>query len=295
MQALNTESLSPESGQPEHRLANVLADLRAEKLHLESTQKALLNIAEDAEAEKLRLRETQKAVLNILGDLAHEKALLEESQGEVARSDAVRASLREKEVLLKEIHHRVKNNLQVISSLLSLQARYLSDPKAREIFNESQNRVQSIALVHEQLYQSPDLSHVNFSDYTASLLDNLFHNYSAVDRGISKVIDVGGARLTIDVAIPCGLIVNELVTNAIKHAFPDGRTGTIRVVLREDPDELTLVVTDDGTGMPEGLDARNTGSLGLDLVFTFAEQLDATVEIGREHGTSFQFRFPKAP
>jgi two-component sensor histidine kinase len=291
---VNTESNIHEDGQPDDTRVTILEDLRKEKAHLESTQKALLNIAEDAEAEKLLLRETQKAVLNILDDLASEKALLEESQGEVARSEAVRASLREKEVLLKEIHHRVKNNLQVISSLLSLQARYLTDPKAREIFNESQNRVQSIALVHEQLYQSPDLSSVNFGEYTASLLDNLFHNYSAGDRGISKVIDVGSARLTIDVAIPCGLIVNELVTNALKHAFPDGRSGKIWVVLQEDPVELRLEIEDDGVGMPESLDPRNTGSLGLDLVFTFAEQLDATVEIGRKGGTSFQFRFPKA-
>ena len=290
---MNTESKTREDGQPEQTLVNILEDLRKEKLHLEATQKALLNIAEDAEAEKLRLRETQKAVLNILEDLASEKALLEQSQGEVARSEAVRASLREKEVLLKEIHHRVKNNLQVISSLLSLQARYLTDPKAREIFNQSQNRVQSIALVHEQLYQSPDLSHVNFSEYTASLLDNLFHNYSAAERGLAKEIDVGGARLTIDVAIPCGLIVNELVTNALKHAFPDGRRGTIWVVLQENPVELRLAIEDDGVGMPESLDPRNTGSLGLDLVFTFAEQLDASVEIERKGGTSFQFRFPK--
>jgi two-component sensor histidine kinase len=105
---------------------------------------------------------------------------------------------------------------------------------------------------------------------------------------------VGSARLTIDVAIPCGLIVNELVTNALKHAFPDGRSGKIWVVLQEDPVELRLEIEDDGVGMPESLDPRNTGSLGLDLVFTFAEQLDATVEIGRKGGTSFQFRFPKA-
>jgi len=283
------------SAQYAQAVVNILEDFGAEKLQLELTQKAILNIAEDAEEEKARLHDTQRAVLNILDDLGAEKALLQATQGEVLRSEqAMRLSLREKEVLLKEIHHRVKNNLQVISSLLNLQARYLTDPAAREIFNESQNRVQSIALVHEKLYQSPDLSHVNFSEYTAALLDNLFDNYNAPGRGISKAIDVGGVRLTIDVAIPCGLIVNELVTNALKHAFPDGREGKVRVVLTEEGENLSLAVEDDGVGMPETVDPRNTGSLGLDLVFTFAEQLDARVEVERQGGTTFRFRFPKA-
>jgi two-component sensor histidine kinase len=293
---LNIETRSNEPGlTTQLSLDNTREALGAEKLLFEATKKAILNIAEDAEAEKLLLRDTQKAVLNILDDLGAEKALLEQTQGEVLRSErAMRASLREKEVLLKEIHHRVKNNLQVISSLLSLQARYLTDPVARGIFGQSQNRVQSIALVHEKLYQSADLSHVDFGEYTAALLANLFDTYSAVGRGISKAIDVDGTRLTIDVAIPCGLIVNELVTNALKHAFPKGRKGTVRVVLREAAGDLRLSVEDDGVGMPENIDPRNTGSLGLDPVFTFAEQLEAQVEVVRGPGTSFHFQFPKA-
>jgi two-component sensor histidine kinase len=276
-------------------LLNILDDVGSEKQRLEDTQRAILNIADDGEAERLRLRETQRAVLNILDDLEVEKSLLEKTQSEVLRSEqTVRASLREKEVLLKEIHHRVKNNLQVISSLLNLQARYLPDPAARAIFSQSQNRVQSIALVHERLYESADLSHVNFAKYVVVLLDNIFDTYGAENRGIAKVIDIGDVNLTVDVAIPCGLIVNEVVTNALKHAFPDGRTGTVRVSLTEGPEEmLELTVQDDGVGIPPGIDPRNTVSLGLDLVATFAEQLNAEVVIVREGGTSFRFRFRK--
>jgi two-component sensor histidine kinase len=269
-------------------------DFGAERLRFESTQKAILNIAEDAEAEKLRLHDTQDALLNILEDLGAEKALLQQTQAELIVSEqAMRRSLREKEVLLREIHHRVKNNLQVISSLLNLQAHALTDPAVRAIFNDSQKRVQSIALVHEKLHQSADLSHVDFEEYTAALLDNLFDTYDATERGVSPLIDVSGVRLAIDTAIPCGLIVNELVTNALKHGFPAGRQGEVRVILHEEKDDLELVVADDGVGLPAGIDPRRTTSLGLDLVFTFAEQLGARVEVLREHGTAFQFRFPK--
>jgi two-component sensor histidine kinase len=275
-------------------LLNILDDVGSEKQRLEDTQRAILNIADDGEAERLRLRESQRAVLNILDDLGAEKALLEKTQGEVLRSEqSVRASLREKEVMLKEIHHRVKNNLQVISSLLNLQARYLPDPAARAIFSQSQNRVQSIALVHERLYESADLSHVDFAKYVVVLLDNIFDTYGATNRGISKDVDIGDANLTVDIAIPCGLIVNEVVTNALKHAFPNGRHGTVRVSLTERNEMLELTIQDDGVGIPAGIDPRNTVSLGLDLVTTFADQLNAEVEISRVGGTSFRFRFRK--
>jgi two-component sensor histidine kinase len=275
-------------------LLNILDDVGSEKQRLEDTQRAILNIADDGEAERVRLRESQKAVLNILDDLGAEKALLEATQSEVLRSElTVRASLREKEVLLKEIHHRVKNNLQVISSLLNLQARYLPDPAARAIFSQSQNRVQSIALVHERLYESADLSHVDFAKYVVVLLDNIFDTYGATNRGIAKIMDVGDANLTVDVAIPCGLIVNEVVTNALKHAFPDGRKGTVRVTLTERPGDMELTIEDDGIGIPADIDPRNTVSLGLDLVTTFADQLNAEVDIARVGGTSFRFRFRK--
>ncbi len=274
---------------------NILEDFSDEKLRLQDTQTAVLNILEDFSDEKQHLTDMQRAVMNILEDLAIEKDRLEQTKAEVVRSEQqVRASLREKEVLLKEIHHRVKNNLQVISSLLSLQARYLADPAAREIFVESQNRVQSIALVHEKLYQSADLGHVVFGDYVTTLVDSLFHTFNAARRGIRRVVNLGGVRLAIDLAIPCGLVVNELLTNCLKHAFPEGRGGTITISMSHQRGRAELVVADDGIGLPADLDPASTGSLGLDLVFTFAEQLGAEVDVRRQPGTTFTFRFPLA-
>ncbi|HEX4337560.1 MAG TPA: CHASE domain-containing protein [Polyangiaceae bacterium] len=204
----------------------------------------------------------------------------------------IRASLREKELLLKEVHHRVKNNLQVISSLLNLQAQHLPDPAQRGIFTDSQSRVQSIALVHEKLYQSKDLTNIDCEQYVHTLVDGLFHAQNYTGRGIEHTIDVGGAHLPVDAAIPCGLIINELVTNALKHAFPGNARGTVHVSLQPGADDsIELVVQDDGRGLPEDIDPRKTTSLGLDLVFTFAEQLEAKVEIERSHGTAFRFRF----
>jgi len=205
----------------ERAVLNILEDFGSEKARLEDMQTAILNILEDFGSEKERLENMQTAILNILDDLATEKARLEETQKEVVRSEqTVRASLREKEVLLKEIHHRVKNNLQVISSLLNLQARYLNDPAAREIFNESQNRVLSIALVHEKLYQSADLSHIDFAEYVAVLVDNLLHTHDATKRGIVRELELGGTRLTIDVAIPLpGLIKRQAARMIISTAL----------------------------------------------------------------------------
>jgi PAS domain S-box-containing protein len=204
----------------------------------------------------------------------------------------IRNSLREKEVLLKEIHHRVKNNLQVISSLLNLQARYLPEAKSRSLFGEAQRRVQSIALVHERLYQSKDLSHVGFDEYVRALIENLFYTQDAASRGIEASLRLGAVRLSIDAAIPCGLIVNELVTNALKYAFPEGRHGTIEIRMSTDADGcVELQVSDDGVGLPPELNPRETASLGLELVFAFAQQIDAQVEVLREHGTGFRFHF----
>jgi two-component sensor histidine kinase len=273
---------------------NILEDFGVEKNRLAQTERAVLNILDDFVAEKDRLQDTQKAVLNILDDLAVERDRLEQTQREVLRSEqAVRVSLREKEVLLKEVHHRVKNNLQVISSLLNLQARYLTDSAAREIFNESQNRVQSIAMVHERLYRSTNLSHIDFGEYTVALVDNLFHSNDAAERGIVRNIELDGARLPIDLAIPCGLIINELITNCLKHAFHGRASGVVSVKLRRClPHHLELTVEDDGVGLPADLDPRQTQSLGLDLVFTFAEQIDANVEITRGEGSRFRLTFP---
>jgi PAS domain S-box-containing protein len=208
------------------------------------------------------------------------------------RTSELKAALREKEVLIKEIHHRVKNNLQVISSMLNLQALHLPDAEARSMFAESQGRVQSIALVHESLYQSKDLSSVSFVEYLRSLVSAVFQAQSTPGGRIEAQVDAAEMRLPVAIAIPCGLIVNELVTNALKHAFPGRREGKIRVRLRRcDDDRVELTVADDGVGLPEDQDPSRAKSLGLDLVYTFAEQLGAEVRVRRESGTEFVLTF----
>jgi PAS domain S-box-containing protein len=204
----------------------------------------------------------------------------------------IRESLKEKETLLKEIHHRVKNNLQIVSSLLSLQVRHLTDPDALELYDEYERRIRSIALVHEQLYRSNDLSHISFREYVEELLAGLFQTFKAGERNIVSHIDIRGARLSIDVAIPCGLLINELVTNSLKHAFPNGRSGEIRVtMISGEKRPWRLVVADDGIGLPQDIDLENTDSLGLELISAIARQLQVKVGVIRNNGTTFEFRF----
>ena len=206
--------------------------------------------------------------------------------------EALKASLHEKEVLLKEIHHRVKNNMQVISSLLSLQSRHLEDPKAIGMFKDCQHRIRSMALVHEKLYQSKDLSRIDFGQYLQNLVVYLVHSYQIDSGRVQLKIDVGDAALDISTAIPCGLIVNELVTNAMKHAFPGGRKGEVRVVLRPGADgRFTLTVGDNGVGIPAGVDFRTTDTLGMQLVTMLVDQLNGAIELASKPGTVFRISF----
>jgi PAS domain S-box-containing protein len=206
--------------------------------------------------------------------------------------EALKASLQEKEVLLKEIHHRVKNNMQVISSLLSLQSRHLEDPKAIGMFKDSQHRIRSMALVHEKLYQAKDLSRIDFGQYLQNLIVYLVHSYQIDSGRVGLKIDVGGAALDINTAIPCGLIVNELVTNAIKHAFPSGRKGEIRVTLRRGTSgKMALTVGDNGIGWPPEADFRRTETLGMQLVTMLVDQLDGSIDLEKKPGTAFRISF----
>ncbi len=220
--------------------------------------------------------------------------------------DQIVASLKEKEVLLREIHHRVKNNLQVISSLLNLQSNYSQDEKVFEALNESKNRVRSMAFAHELLCQSEDLAQVDFDGYIRSLTGYLFQSYidnlGAITLNINVDDDIS---LDLDAAIPCGLIINELVSNSIKHAFPEGarnhpenrgKESEIRVELTHTPIEdndgnVTLIVSDNGVGFPKDLDFRNTESLGLQLVASLTDQLHGTIELDRSCGTAFHITF----
>jgi PAS domain S-box-containing protein len=208
--------------------------------------------------------------------------------------ERIKASLKEKEVLLKEIHHRVKNNLQIISSLLNLQSGYIQDKQAGEMFKESRNRVKSMALVHEKLYQSKDLARIDFAEYVRHLTAHLLRSYGVNSHAIALKVNAEKVLLDIDTAIPCGLIINELVSNALKHAFPPGSEGEIRVDLHAEADNpdgrgrLSLVVSDNGAGLPSQLDFRHTESLGLQLVSTLADQLEGTIELDRQEGTTFK-------
>jgi len=201
------------------------------------------------------------------------------------------ASLKEKEVLLKEIHHRVKNNLQVISSLLNLQSQHITDKDSLEMFQESQNRIRAMALIHEKLYTSEDFSHIDIAAYIQDLTTSLFSTYT-VSNAIKVTIAINDIFLTITTAIPCGLIINEMVTNALKHAFPHQQKGTITVSMTpSDTDSLILTVSDTGIGFPEGIDFRNTTTLGMQLVTSLVEQLEGTITLDRSEGTTFTITF----
>lgn len=217
---------------------------------------------------------------------------LEVEVGERTRAEReLTVSLREKDVLLTEIHHRVKNNLQVISSLLSLQARSIGSDEARSVFTESQNRVRSMALVHEKLYQSRDLARIDFSAYVRELVSHLFHVYRTEE--LSLRIRVESVFLTIERAVPCGLIVSELVSNALKYAFPEKGKGEIAIELAVDEaGRCTLTVRDDGVGLPADFDLRHPTSLGLRIVNTLTEQLGGALTVRTDGGTAFNVAFP---
>jgi PAS domain S-box-containing protein len=203
----------------------------------------------------------------------------------------LKASLQEKEVLLKEVHHRVKNNLQVISSLLNIEAGRMTNPEAVAAFRKSQTRVRSIAAFHEGVYQANDLAHVDMARYFGDLLRGLRATYGLTGEGVTVKVDAASVVLSADVAIPCGLIANELITNAFKHAFPGGR-GTIAVTFQHRDRDLVLRVADDGAGLPPGFDLAALDSLGLQLVQTLSEQIGGALGVERrERGAAFTVTF----
>ncbi len=203
----------------------------------------------------------------------------------------LRRSVEEKDLLLKEIHHRVKNNLQIISSLLNLQKNYVSSIECKGVLDESQNRVHSMALIHEKLYQTENLTEIHFAEYIQDLSSFLFRSYGVDPERVKLSVD-SQASLNIDTAIPCGLIVSELVSNALKYAFAERESGEICIVTKQVNGLFELKVQDDGIGFPEHLDIKNTQSLGMRLVNTLAKQLQGNIEMTRSPGTSFRICFP---
>lgn len=206
----------------------------------------------------------------------------------------LRRSLGEKDVLLKEVHHRVKNNLQIISSLLNLQSTHITDQKTREVLRESQHRVHSMALIHEKLYQSTDLVQIDFASYLKGLVNYLAQSNRLDSSKVTINTVAPNIYLDIATAIPCGLIVNELVSNSLKHAFPANSTGQVDITIEETAkDEYRLVVGDDGVGLPAGLDPAQSTSLGLKLVTSLVEQLNGTLVVKNSPGARFEVRFRK--
>ncbi|MBK8340416.1 MAG: PAS domain S-box protein [Flavobacteriales bacterium] len=205
----------------------------------------------------------------------------------------LRESLNEKEVLLKEVHHRVKNNLQVISSILNLQTAYVGEDKRMlDLLHESQDRIRSMSFIHESLYQTKNFSSVDLASYIERLTRNLVMSYS-VSGKVALETDLERVELTLDQAIPCGLILNELISNALKHGFPDGRAGSIHIGLRCTDDLVRIELADDGVGMPEDLDPDTQGSLGLQLVHTLIDQLDATLDRPNGPGVRYFLTFER--
>ncbi len=237
--------------------------------------------------------EVLKVVSNQLA-VAVYQAQLQEKIAEHSKN--LQNSLSEKEVLLKEIHHRVKNNLQVISSLLYLNSKKIKDKETRELFKDSQHRVKSIALVHERLYQSKDLGKIDFKEYVSRLANDLFRSYAVNQTLVKLSLNINNIFISIDTAVPCGLIINEVVSNSFKYAFPLERNSDKEDEIKIDfnkngNNELILEISDNGIGLPQGFKDKKKESLGLQLVDTLIAQLEGKMEINQNNGTAFKFTF----
>ena len=255
---------------------------RSELLERRKAEEELKTAYNDMEVRiQNRTRELSQINQRLLGEIA-ERKLVEE---------ALNKSIKEKDVLLKEIHHRVKNNLQIVSSLLSLQSQYVNEPGSVELFKESQSRIISMALIHEKLYQTGDLTRINLSEYANELIGDLFRSYSVNTHLMKYQIESKNILLDINTAIPCGLIINELVTNSIKHAFPDNRSGEIKIDIQCHDGNCILKIADNGIGFPDDLDINDVKTLGLQLVTSLTKQLDGTIKLDREGGTCFTIKF----
>jgi PAS domain S-box-containing protein len=243
---------------------------------------------------EMHLELTTSALRNAGGEIVGGVKIVKDITEIKRVEERLRKSLAEKEILLREVHHRVKNNLQIIASLLRLQSAHVKDEAARTVFQESQDRVRSMAIIHEEIYRSNDLSRVNMRAYLGNIARSLYRSYGMKPSGVAVTAeDVEDVGLDMDTAIPCGLIVNELVSNALKHAFPGGRQGKVTMGLRQmEEDSFELVVRDDGVGMPPDLDIRKTDTMGLRLVTSLAEhQLQGLVDVERGKGTAFRIQF----
>jgi len=264
-----------------------------EKANEEMQREISARIAAE-EALRQAHQELERKVQERTQELSHanERLRLEIAQREVAESQ-MRASLKEKEVLLSEVHHRVKNNLQIICSLLALQSDYVKDEGVLGALNDSQSRIRSMALIHDHLYRSENLASIDISEYARNLASTIFRAYSHKALRVSVETRADRVFLPVGTVFPCGLIINELVTNSLKHAFPDGRNGRILVEFsRGQKDWFILCVNDDGVGLPSDFNYRKNESLGFKLVANLAEmQLRGRLEVSTNGGTSVRIEF----
>ena len=226
-----------------------------------------------------------------------QSSIFQQAQNELAERQKAEMNLRtalvEKEVLLKEIHHRVKNNLQIVSSLLQLQSQTLKDPEISRVFQDSQNRIDSISLIHKNLYISPNIGKLDVVDYVQNLVSSILMSYQIEPGKISLETNIDPVNLNIDQAIACGLVINELLSNSLKHAFPKQQTGKITINLHDIGDKIEIIIQDNGVGLPDNLDWSNTDSLGLSLVYDLVtEQIEGSITVERHHGTIFKIQFP---
>jgi len=250
----------------------------------------------DFECQVLNARgETRKCLTSVRLD--PETGILEGSIIDIterkAAEKAIQASLEEKEVLLKEIQHRVKNNMQVMVSLLQMQSTRVKDPADVKLFKDSQERIRSMALVYERLYQSSDLARINLRKYATDLVNNLVHSYSLGPVNCRTIIDVSDMSVSLDLAIPCGLIINEAISNSLKYAFPDNRPGTVSVGIKVESGAREMFLADDGVGLPDAVIPGRHSSMGIQLIYTLAEhQLGGKVELDRSSGNKYTIVFP---
>ena len=206
--------------------------------------------------------------------------------------ERLKASLQEKEILLKEIHHRVKNNMQIIYSLINFQSRYTKDKDALKMYKETQDRVRTMALIHEKFYQTKDLSKINFADYVRNLIASLFYSYGIRSSDVELDLNIQSVFLDINTAIPCGLIINELASNSFKHAFSERKKGKIIIDFNlYNENKYVLNFSDDGIGIPKNIDFHRTESLGLQLISTLVDQLEGSIALNRRRGTAFRIVF----
>jgi len=228
----------------------------------------------------------------IAGNIMMEKALEEKELIRSIAESNLKKSLEEKEVLLKEVHHRVKNNMQIISSILKMQERLVDDPKLKTVLGESQNRIRSMALIHENLYRNETLANIKFANYVQSLTTNLSRTYADMQGRISFHFDIEDVSLPIDIGIPCGLIINELISNSFKHAFAGREKGLISIGLRvSNGNEYTLLVADDGVGILHQTSFNNSGSLGMRIVTKLVQQIEGALDYDFKNGTKYTIRF----